>query len=152
MYIYIYMYRLPTTELICSNSHSGAAALSARMIFLCCSFASAAQRARRPQFCPQMYFVVSTQRAHNRSNDLTQKNKDSFQCLYYTNAAAAVQTIVVVINTISGPDRRPIPTRPFAQIWGADASQTYPYSTAHTSEHPSPETVLPSSHSSLYVL
>jgi len=40
--------RLVTTKLICSNSHAGAAALSAPMMLLCCSFASASFTSRNP--------------------------------------------------------------------------------------------------------
>ena len=38
----------PTTMLICSNSHLGAATLSALMMLLCCSFASASFTSRNP--------------------------------------------------------------------------------------------------------
>jgi len=38
--------RLPTTKLVCSNSHFGAAALSALMMLLCCPFASASVTSR----------------------------------------------------------------------------------------------------------
>jgi len=42
--------RLPTTKLICSNTHVVTAALSAPMILLCCSFASASFTFRNPSF------------------------------------------------------------------------------------------------------
>ena len=41
---------LPATKLICSNSNFGAAALSAPMMLLCCSFASAFSTSRNPSF------------------------------------------------------------------------------------------------------
>ena len=40
--------RLSTTKLICSNFHFGAAALSALMMLLCCSFTSASFTSRNP--------------------------------------------------------------------------------------------------------
>jgi len=40
--------RLLTTKLICPNSHSAAAALSAPMMLLCCSFASASFTSKNP--------------------------------------------------------------------------------------------------------
>ena len=45
--------RLPATKLICSNSHPvGKAALSAWMMFLCCSFASASFVSKKPSSLP----------------------------------------------------------------------------------------------------
>jgi len=53
--------RLPTTKLIYSNSHSGAAVLSAPMMLLCCSFASASFTSRNPS-------SLSLDRLHSNIN------------------------------------------------------------------------------------
>ena len=42
--------RLPATKLICSNVHSGVAALSAPMMLLCCSLASSSFTLRKSLF------------------------------------------------------------------------------------------------------
>jgi len=49
--------RLPATNLICSNVHSGAAALSASMMLLCRSLASSSFTTRKPSFLSDAFLI-----------------------------------------------------------------------------------------------
>ena len=60
--------RLPTAQLICLNTHSGAAALSALMMLLCCLFAFASFNSRHPSTLSAP-FRTTKQGRWNRGNE-----------------------------------------------------------------------------------